>query len=299
MSKISLRGYIRDIESLIKQNHIDEAIDHCKYILKIFPKHIDTYRLLGQSYLENQMYTEAKDIFNRVLNVIPDDFISHYGLSIINEYEGNLDAAIWHMERAFEAQPSNAAIQTDLKRLYGRRDGVEPLKIRLSRGALIRMYVRGELYPQAVSEIETALSEDPLRLDLKVTLAKLYSILGQHEKAKSICNAIIETTPYCYEPNKLMTELVSEKESGIYRERLIEIDPYANYLTQTIRDTSQIPEHAIMLEKLEWSPPEQEASQPAWAVNIGADVGPEPEITWISEPEERVSSQAPPAAVTR
>ena len=43
------------------------------------------------------------------------------------------------MEQAFDAQPSNVVVQEELRRLLGRRDGVSPNKIRLSRGALIRI----------------------------------------------------------------------------------------------------------------------------------------------------------------
>ena len=115
MAKISLRAYNREIQELISHSFTDEATAHCKYILKLFPKHIDTYRLLGQAYLENQRYSEATDILRRTLSVIPEDFISQVGMSVIREDEGNLDAAIWHMERAFEVQPSNATIQDELR----------------------------------------------------------------------------------------------------------------------------------------------------------------------------------------
>ena len=118
--------------------------------LRLFPKHIATYRLLGKAYLEQQRFGDAADIFQRVLSSVPDDHVANIGLSIIREDEGNLDAAIWYMERALEAQPSNAAIKDELRRLYGRRDGIEPPKIRLTRGALARMYSRGGLYDQAI-----------------------------------------------------------------------------------------------------------------------------------------------------
>ena len=160
MARIPLRAYNREIENLIERGQIEEAIAHCKNILKQFPKHIETYRLLGKSFLESQRYTEAADILQRVLSVFPDDFVSQLGMSIIREDEGNLDAAIWHMERAYEVQPFNRAVQDELRRLYGRRDGVEPPRIRLTRGALVRMYARGDLYPQAIAEIRAALAED-------------------------------------------------------------------------------------------------------------------------------------------
>ena len=117
MAKVSLRIYDREIERLIEQGHTDEAIAHCRHILKVFPKHLETYRLLGKAYLEARRYGEAVDIFGRLLMAVPDDFVAHVGLSIIRDEENKLDDAIWHMERAFEVQSSNAAIQSELQRL--------------------------------------------------------------------------------------------------------------------------------------------------------------------------------------
>jgi tetratricopeptide (TPR) repeat protein len=140
MAKIPLRAYTKEIDGLIDRGQYEQALAHCRYILKFIPKHIDTYRLMAKAYLESQRYGDASDVFQRVLSSVPDDFVSQLGMSIIREDEGNLDAAIWHMERAFEIQPANGAIQSELRRLYGRRDGIEPPKIRLTRGALARMY---------------------------------------------------------------------------------------------------------------------------------------------------------------
>ena len=56
MAKVSLRNYIREIESLIEKGHTDKAIAHCRHILQTFPKHLETYRLLGKAYLESRSY---------------------------------------------------------------------------------------------------------------------------------------------------------------------------------------------------------------------------------------------------
>ncbi|MCX7977054.1 MAG: tetratricopeptide repeat protein, partial [Bellilinea sp.] len=101
MAKIPLRAYNREIEAMIDRGESNAAIAHCRHILKYYPKHIDTYRLLGKAYLESQRYAEAADVLQRILSAVPDDFISQIGMSIIREDEGNPDAAIWHMEKAF------------------------------------------------------------------------------------------------------------------------------------------------------------------------------------------------------
>ena len=75
MAKIGLRAYNREIEQMIERGRIEEAIAHSKYILRFFPKHIETYRLLGKAYIESQRYSEAADILQRILSVLPDDFV--------------------------------------------------------------------------------------------------------------------------------------------------------------------------------------------------------------------------------
>ncbi len=61
MPKLSLRAYNREISSLIDRGQTDEAVAHCQYILQTYPKHLETYRLLGKAYLEAHRNSEAID----------------------------------------------------------------------------------------------------------------------------------------------------------------------------------------------------------------------------------------------
>ena len=212
MAKISLRSYTQDIERMVESGRTEEAIAHCRNILQTYPKCVDVYRLLGKAYLESQRFGDAADIFQRVLSSIPEDFVSHVGMSLIREDEGNLDEAIWHMERAFEIQPSNGAIQDELRRLYGKRDGVEPPKIRLTRGALARMYYKGELYPQAIAELRAALNEDANRLDLRMLLASVHYKAGQSMEAAEKASDLLSKLPNCLEANFLLAQALAGTE---------------------------------------------------------------------------------------
>ena len=212
MAKIPLRAYNREIEGMIDQGQTLEAVAHCQHILKTFPKCLDTYRLLGKAYLELQRFSEAADVFNRLLLAVPEDFIANLGMSIIYDDQKNLDAAIWHMERAFETQSSNPAIQGELRRLYSRRDGMEPPKIRLTRGALAQMYARGDQFQQAVSEIKSVLAEEPQRMDLQVLLARVYFRAGQRVEATEFCTSLLKKYPYCLDANRILIE-ISKREA--------------------------------------------------------------------------------------
>ncbi|MBN1304419.1 MAG: tetratricopeptide repeat protein [Anaerolineales bacterium] len=273
MAKVSLRIYNRDIESLIDQGGLDEAIAHCRHILKTFPKHLDTYRLLGKAYLEAKRYTEAVDIFQRVLMAAPDDFVSHVGMSIIRDDEEKLDDAIWHMERAFESQPSNGAIQAELQRLYGRRDGVEPPKIRLTRGALAHMYVQGELYSQAIAEIRSVLAEDPNRTDMQVLLARSYYHSGQKVESSEICSVLLKRYPYNLDANCLLTEILRTTETientQAYRHRVIELEPYAAFVKGTVFQHAEVADAAVNLERLDYQPGDEVEMVSDWDTSLG------------------------------
>ncbi|MFN2128809.1 MAG: tetratricopeptide repeat protein, partial [Anaerolineales bacterium] len=234
MTMISMRVYIRQIKQLINTGQTEEAISHCLHILKSYPKYIDAYRVLGEAYLERGNEAEAADIFQRVLSSIPDDFVSHIGMSVIREEDQKLDEAIWHMERAYEVQPSNSTIQTEIRRLYGSREGIEPQKVRLTRGALARMYVKGALFPQAIGELQAALAEDPNRFDLQILLADVYFRTGQENKGIDTCSQALEKLPYCLGMNMLMAQyflgMNQEDKAEQYVERLLELDPYYTHL---------------------------------------------------------------------
>lgn len=294
MVMIALRAYHRQIEEWIDQGLYDQAIAHCRHILNVYPKSIDTYRLLGKAFLENQRYGDATDIFQRVLSSVPDDFISHVGMSIIREDEGNLTEAIWHMERAFEIQPSNNAIQGELRRLYGRRDGIEPPKVNLNRGALARMYIKGNLHSQAIAELRMALTEDPQRPDLQVLLAKAYLETNQYSEAAEIANQILDKLPFCFEALRVLREvsLSTQKATDAqqYQKTLSELDPYTEHLSELTSSPDAVPDTAVMVEKLDQTgtiSSDQIPSQPEWATSLGITMNLEDEKSampdWMDE----------------
>lgn len=253
MAIISLRAYLREIEEMLDNGHYNDAIAHCRHIIEHFPKNVHTYRLMGKALLESRRFADASDIFQRVLACVPDDFVSHLGMSIICEDEGNLDEAIWHMERAFEAQPSNVAVQDELRRLYGKRDGLVPQKIQLTLGALARLSAKSTFYSQAIAELRTALAEDPERPDLQAALAEIYAKSGDVLASIDICNLLLNKLPYCYSANFLLSQLLlgtdRSKDADLSRKRLIEIDPYCAYLSDNYQTPEQVPDDLVTLDR--------------------------------------------------
>lgn len=264
MSTISLRTYIREIDSLIDQGRLDEAIAHSRHILSKFPKHIETYRLLGKAYLENNQNSNAADIFQRVLSAVPDDFISCVGMSVIREEEGNLAASVQHMEKAFERQPYNSEIQIELRRLYGKRDGAEPPKVRLTQGALARMYIRGDLIKQGISELRTAINENPERYDLKTLLAETYLVGDQLAKAIDLASNILKKYPFNLTANRIIAKSLKAhdhpQEMAICTKRLYSLSPYEAYISEHAPTLEQVPDRAVTIDQVEWDEAQQNLS---------------------------------------
>jgi competence ComEA-like helix-hairpin-helix protein len=278
MTNIPLRAYLREIEDAIEEGQLDEAVAHCRHILKKFPKHVDSYRLLGKAYLEAQKYGGAADIFERVLSSIPDDFVSHIGMSIIREDDGNLETAIWHMERAFETQPYNPAIQGEIKRLHGKRDGMEPAKARLTQGALARMYAKGGHYKQAIAEFRNVLAQDPSRPDLSVALAEAYAYNGDEFEAIQTCSTILIKLPFCMQANRLLVSLLEGTERQDERQnclqRLYALDPYEAQVSNSAPEAEQVSDQAVALERYHWDGVSDVADE--WSPNRGAGLEQQP-----------------------
>jgi len=69
MSNLTLREYHKYIDNLLEKNDNTEAIFHCTNILTSFPKSIKTYQQLGQALLENKRFSDAAEVFSKVLTV--------------------------------------------------------------------------------------------------------------------------------------------------------------------------------------------------------------------------------------
>jgi len=252
MPNLPLRAYLQKIETSIEENKIDKAISQSLYLLQKFPKNLNTFQVLSKALLQKQDFLNADKVFDIILQIEPDDFVSHIGKSIIAESNHSLDSAIEQMKYAFETQPSNEGLQNELKRLLLASDGVEPNKILLTRGAMIKMYLKGKLYQQAISEARIGISESPKRIDYKIAMAKSFFESGDLIQAIETCVEIISELPYCMPANLILDQVITKnhttEEFGFYHNRLVELDPYHAYMLSTTNSVFDVPDIAVLVE---------------------------------------------------
>ena len=254
MENLSLREYGRKIEEDINNHQLKNALNNCVHVLNVYPKCVEIHRLLGKTFLEFQYSSVAQLIFEKILQVYPDDLVAHIGLSYLHEKQENLISSITHLEKAFEIQPTNPSFRDEIKRLRLKKDGIEPSQIPLTRGALVKMYARSGLYSQAIAEIKVGMHEHPNRDDFKVALAKMYDLNGDFVEAIEVSIDIIASLPYCFEANRILYERLHESSNAldisVYRKRLIELDPYFQYVSKKFPGVNDIPDVAILVKEV-------------------------------------------------
>jgi tetratricopeptide (TPR) repeat protein len=208
MADIALLKYLQYIDSLIDDSRLAEAVAHSRHVLEQHPRYVAAYRTLGKALLEQGDYAGAVDVFQRVLSAVPDDFIAHVGLAIVHKAGNRAKQALWHMERAFEVEPYNPAIRSELQELYGRRDGLAPEQPELTRGALARLHVKSGLYQQATLELRELLRADPERVDLRLLLAEALWRAEERVEAADVCRDVLDLVPDCLQANAILADIL-------------------------------------------------------------------------------------------
>jgi tetratricopeptide (TPR) repeat protein len=272
MEEISLQAYCEQIGGMIEQGRYAEAVAHAKHILQQYPKHVAGYRLLGKAMLEARQSDYAVDMFLRVLSADPEDMLAWVALSEVYNERGELDAAVWYLERAFELAVDNKLVEEELRQLYGRRGGAEPLRVQLTRGALARLYLKGDLLSRAISEFRALLAEHPERVDLEVALAEALWRNEQRLESAEVCQKVLDELPYCLKANLILGEIWTNsgrEEGQMYLRRAEALDPGNSMAQELFGTASPLSAREVRIVPLEYRPPAEE-ERPAWMVGVEA-----------------------------
>ena len=272
MTEISLQEYCEQIEGMVDQGRYAQAVANGKHILGKYPKYVAGYRLLGRAMLEARRDDDALDMFLRVLSADPEDMLSWVAMSEIYDRRDELEAAVWCLERAFELSVDNQLVGEELRQLYGRRDGVEPARVELTRGALARLYLKGDLLSRSVSEFRSLLDEQPDRADLEVAFAEALWRNEQRLEASEVCQRILDKLPYCLKANLLLGEIwvnSGREEGQEYLRRAEALDPQNAMAKALFGDASPLMAQEVRIAPLVYMPSVEE-ERPAWMTEAEA-----------------------------
>jgi tetratricopeptide (TPR) repeat protein len=207
MTDLTVRGQYEQAQRDVAQRQIPRALARCQRVLTTYPRHLGTYGVLGQIYLELGRYEDAANLLRRLLGADPENVIGYVGLGAIYEARGLLDEAIWQFERAVELSPRNPQVRAELSRLHRQRTPEGAGRIAMSRGALARVYMRAQLFPKAIGELRELVAEEPHRFDLRVALAEALWHDRRLADAEAVCQGILAELPHCLKANLILGRL--------------------------------------------------------------------------------------------
>ncbi len=244
MASMSLQSAYDQARQSLESNDLDRAIGLAQHILDTYPDNLEAYRILGETHLANRQLDRAQESFERVLRSDPENIPAHVGLGITSERQNHLDRAIAEFELALEIKPDMTEIRSQLLRLYTEGWGSENAQLRLSRAGLARLYAKGHMLPQAISEFRQVIAEQPQRFDAKVALAETLWRDGQEEEAIDQCREILAERPESLKANLLLGYLLMSSgrpEGERFWEAASRMDPYQSVARMLF---DPLPDHA-------------------------------------------------------
>src|SRR5881394_917133 len=162
-----LRDYLQETEDSISSGRYDDALKSCQMILAQFPESLEAQRLLGEVYLAQDHLEEAQQTFDWVLTNDPENVIAYCDRALISERMSDYNTALDCYQQAYELSRGNSQIRQEFNQLS---EKVGQQGFIFSRAGLARLYMRGDLLPQAIQEWETVLAMTPDRLDARTGL---------------------------------------------------------------------------------------------------------------------------------
>ncbi|MGI9060043.1 MAG: tetratricopeptide repeat protein [Ktedonobacteraceae bacterium] len=194
MTQTTLRDYLLTTEDAISSGRVNDAMANCQHILAHFPESLEAQRLLGEVFLAQGQLDEAQQTFDWVLTNDPENVIVYCDRALISEQMQEYDTALDCYQQAYELSRGNSVIRREFNELS---EKVGQTGFIFSRAGLARLYMRGDLLPQAIQEWEIVLSSSPERLDARTGLLEAFWREGLYDRVEQLATLILNDVPGC------------------------------------------------------------------------------------------------------
>lgn len=217
-------------EECRKAGMLDEAISVLLSGLERQPGYMSARVSLGKIYLEKGMIAEAKEEFERVVGVIPDNLFAHKKLAHIYSELGDTDRAIIEYRTVLKLNPIDEDALSNLEALSGKSPESEVEEI---------------LAPAPEDELEKSISEPKTDSELPVSdiesaiQEESISFEGLNREEETAVKVPTETEEKAGLDFGAADSFIAEgnysKAMAAYRE-MLSVDPMNNYVLQRIEE---------------------------------------------------------------
>ena len=208
MEQLTLRDYLQTTEDAISAGRIDDALVSCQHILTQYPHSLEAQRLLGEAYLAQGQLENAQKAFDWVLTNDPENVVTYCSRALISQRMQDYDTALDCYQQAYELSRGNRQIRQEFNQLSL---SVGQAHFVFSRAGLARLYMRGDLLPQAIQEWETILAATPDRLDAQTGLLETYWREGWYDRVEQVGHQVLDEVPGCLKALLLLAHVTYSK----------------------------------------------------------------------------------------
>ena len=92
--------------AFMAQGKLDEAEKHLRYVLQIDSKYTIALQNLALLHLKRQQYEDARDLYQRIVEMNPDNAAAHSGMGIALYHLGKVEDAIARLDKALTLDPT-------------------------------------------------------------------------------------------------------------------------------------------------------------------------------------------------
>jgi len=156
-----------------REGETPKAIDFFEKALQIDPDRLIVLQNLGNAYRQQKRWDDARTTLERALAIKPQDPEANYSLGMVFAQKDDNETAYRYLQKALQARPTYPEALNNLGVLY------------------LRTHRRNE----AVAEFEECMRVAPAFDQSYLNLARVYSIEGDTEKARSVLLALLAQHP--------------------------------------------------------------------------------------------------------
>ncbi len=187
---------------------VEKALALFERAIQIDTSKSESYFSRGLLLLNLKRFDEAVQSIEQGIKIAPDSPVGYYYLGRVAIEAKQPDKAIASFERAMTVNPAFEPAYMALASAYESQQNHEKaiavyrkyLQLVNPRGReirqhLIRLYINGKEYKEAMAELEKVLADDPSDLDAQLRLSLIYGELKEYPKAIERLTTILAVRP--------------------------------------------------------------------------------------------------------
>ncbi len=212
-SKIRLYNRIKLAQSFSAEGKTEEAFSNIRKVLQEDDEILEAHLVIGNLYMKEKNYPEARDSFQNALKFNPDYISAIFALARVYKEEGNYEAAKAGFLRLMEKDPRDsksyfhlAEIAIDLKNFTEALNYLQKVvsldsEQAISHNRLGACYLELKELDKSVAELNKALEMNPRIPNAHFNLALIYEERGEFEHATQEYKKELELFPESYPAN--------------------------------------------------------------------------------------------------